>query len=74
MLSRLKEQAADLPSVALIDRKTNTCGACGTSASRLDHGTHTKLITLPVWLREFPAPCYGTIEWYWFNRWVLLRD
>lgn len=74
VLPRLKQQATDLPGVALIDHKTNTCGACGTSASRLGRGAGTKVVTLPAWLRELPAPREGTIEWHWFHRWVLQRD
>jgi hypothetical protein len=37
------------------------------------HGAHSGLLKLPGRLKDFPPPRYGTVEWGWFNRWVLLR-
>lgn len=75
VLARLIERAADHPRMALIERKTNCCAACGASANRLGHGGHSGLLKVPGRLKDFPRPRYGTIEkWDWFNRWVLMRD
>lgn len=74
VLARLIERAADHPRMALIERETNCCAACGASASRLGHGGHSGLLKIPGRLKDFPRPRYGTIEWDWFNRWVLMRD
>ena len=73
VLARLREGAADHPRMALMDHKTNSCAACKASANRLGHGAHSGLLKFRMRLKDFPPPRYGTIEWDWFNRWVLLR-
>lgn len=73
VVGHLQERAANIPRMALIDRKANCCSACRTSVDRLDHGAHSGLLKFSWRLRDFPSPRYGTIEWDWFNRWVLLR-
>lgn len=73
VLARLMERAGDHSRMALIDRNTNCCAACGASADRLGHGAHSELLRIPGRLKDFPPPRFGTIEWDWFNRWVLLR-
>lgn len=72
VLARLRERAADHSQLSLMDRKENCCAACGASASRLGPGRHSGLLTLAVRLGELPSARYGTIEWDWINRWVLI--
>lgn len=74
VLARLQKRAAEHPHLALIKRATNSCAACGASANRLGDGAHSGLLKIQAQLKDLPQPRYGTIEWDWFNRWVLLRE
>ena len=74
VLAKLIDQSADHPRMALINRSKNCCAACDASVERLGHATQSGLVTIAMRLDELPKPRYGTIEWDWMNRWVLLRD